>query len=319
MHEERAAIRKQFENAKGEIRYGFTNNYMFIHLLEENLDILKSLICALLHLKDDDSVTVRVLNPIQMSDQIEGKTYIMDIEVLLNNELFVNLEMQVCDLKNYDMRSLQYLCRAFDNLMEGDDYKETRKAIHIGFVDYDHIKKDSEEFYSEYRLKNKKTGTDYTDGFSLRIVRMKRIDRATAEDKEWGIDKWVRLFKAKTWEEIKMIAEKNETQMDAAAVLYGANLDDVKRRHAQAYEDFVRWQKWGEQEKQGLITALDEAKEELNNTKDELSDTKEELNDTKEELSDTKEELNDVKEELEARDKELKKALERIAELEGQV
>ena len=95
-----------------------------------------------------------------------------------------------------------------------------------------------------------------------------------------------------------MIAEKNETQMDAAAVLYGANLDDVKRRHAQAYEDFVRWQKWGEQEKQGLITALDEAKEELN---------------------DTKEELNDVKEELEARDKELKKALERIAELEGQV
>ena len=123
-----------------------------------------------------------------------------------------------------------------------------------------------------------------------------------------------------------MIAEKNETQMDAAAVLYGANLDDVKRRHAQAYEDFVRWQKWGEQEKQGLIMALDEAKEELNNTKDELSDTKEELNDTKEELSDTKEELsdtkeelNDVKEELEARDKELKKALERIAELEGQV
>ena len=312
MHEERAAIRKQFENAKGEIRYGFTNNYMFIHLLEENLDILKSLICALLHLKDDDSVTVRVLNPIQMSDQIEGKTYIMDIEVLLNNELFVNLEMQVCDLKNYDVRSLQYLCRAFDNLMAGDDYIETRKAIHIGFVDYDHIKKDSEEFYSEYRLKNKKTGTDYTDGFSLRIVRMKRIDRATAEDKEWGIDKWVRLFKAKTWEEIKMIAEKNETQMDAAAVLYGANLDDVKRRHAQAYEDFVRWQKWGEQEKQGLITALDEAKEELNNTKDELSDTKEELNDTKEEL-------NDVKEELEARDKELKKALERIAELEGQV
>jgi len=116
-----------------------------------------------------------------------------------------------------------------------------------------------------------------------------------------------------------MIAEKNETQMDAAAVLYGANLDDVKRRHAQAYEDFVRWQKWGEQEKQGLITALDEAKEELNDVKEKLEARDKELIKRDKALEERDKILEERDKILEERDQELKKALERIAELEGQV
>ena len=33
---------------------------------------------------------------------------------------------------------------------------------------------------------------------------------ATKEDKKWHIDEWARLFKATTWEELKMIAEKDK-------------------------------------------------------------------------------------------------------------
>ena len=39
---------------------------------------------------------------------------------------------------------------------------------------------------------------------------------ATKEDNKWHIDEWARLFKATTWEELKMIAEKDQLYSEAA-------------------------------------------------------------------------------------------------------
>ena len=38
-------------NATGKIDYGLTNNYMFRVILQENINVLKALISALLHCK----------------------------------------------------------------------------------------------------------------------------------------------------------------------------------------------------------------------------------------------------------------------------
>ena len=43
---------------------------------------------------------------------------------------------------------------------------------------------------------------------------------ATKEDKKWHIDEWARLFKATTWEELKMIAEKDKVYSEAANSLF---------------------------------------------------------------------------------------------------
>jgi len=39
-------------------------------------------------------------------------------------------------------------------------------------------------------------------------VNLKRIDLADEDDKKYGLDRWCKLFKAETWENMKMIAEK---------------------------------------------------------------------------------------------------------------
>ena len=41
------------------------------------------------------------------------------------------------------------------------------------------------------------------------MVDSSKTDLATEEDKAWEIDHRARLFKAKTWEELKMIADKD--------------------------------------------------------------------------------------------------------------
>ncbi len=45
--------------------------------------------------------------------------YILDVDVLLNNNTLLNLEMQVVNEHNWTDRSLAHLCRSFDQLYHG--------------------------------------------------------------------------------------------------------------------------------------------------------------------------------------------------------
>ena len=50
---------------------------------------------------------------------------------------------------------------------------------------------------------------------------------ATAEDMSNHIDTWARLFKATTWEEIKMITKDNPSLNSTAESIYLSNTDFV--------------------------------------------------------------------------------------------
>ena len=63
---------------------------------------------------------------------------------------------------------------------------------------------------------------------------------ATEEDKTYQIDYWARLFKAKTWEEIKMLAEKSEYLQEAAQSVFVANADEIVRQKCLAREEAER-------------------------------------------------------------------------------
>ena len=51
------------------------------------------------------------------------------------------------------------------------------------------------------------------------MVDLTQIHLATKEDKQYQIDYWASLFKSRTWEEIKMIAEKNEYMEEASKTI----------------------------------------------------------------------------------------------------
>jgi hypothetical protein len=48
-------------------------------------------------------------------------------------------------------------------------------------------------------MRNNKNGYLYTDRFNPIVVEFTHEEAATDEDIAYGIDKWVHLFKAKTW------------------------------------------------------------------------------------------------------------------------
>ncbi len=208
-----------FTSATGKIQYGFTNDYMFRAVLQENKTVLKALICSLLHLKSDEVLSVEITNPIEIGKTIDAKKFILDIHVLLNNNTALNLEMQIRDRGNWTERSLSYLCRTFDNLNPGEEYKDVTPAIHIGILNYTPFP-NFPEFYSTYKMMNVKNHHLYSRKFTLGMINLTQIELATNEDKAWQVDCWARLFKATTWEELRMIAQKNNALQQAAETLY---------------------------------------------------------------------------------------------------
>ena len=218
-----------FMEATGVIQYNMTNDYMFRYILQKNKKVLKGLICSLLHLQPEQIKNVEITNPIDLSEEINGKDFILDIDVLLNDNTQINLEMQVENKHNWPDRSLAYLCRSFDQLYRGQEYEEALPVIHIGFLDYT-LFPDVPEFYAKNMLMNVKNHWIYNDKFTLSVVDLSRIELATEEDKAYHIDYWARLFKAKTWEDIKMLAEKNEYLQEAALSVYMANAEKCRAR-----------------------------------------------------------------------------------------
>lgn len=98
------------KEATGVIAYNMTNNYMFRFILQKNEKVLKGLICSLLHLKPEQIKKIEILNPINLAGDVTGKEFILDINILLNDDTQINLEMQNENEHNWTERSLSYLC-----------------------------------------------------------------------------------------------------------------------------------------------------------------------------------------------------------------
>jgi predicted transposase/invertase (TIGR01784 family) len=236
-----AALSQALRNAAGPIRYTLTNDYMFRAFLQKNQHVLKQLICSLLHLDLNAVKSLRITNPIQLGKTIDNKDFVLDINIRMNNNTFINLEMQVNNEYNWPERSLSYLCRSFDQLRTSEKYANAGPAIHIGFLDFTPFP-EHPEFYASYKLLNVKTHHLYTSKFVLNVVSLKHIDLATDEDKQFGIDRWARLFKSTTWEDIKMLAKNEPIFQDAAETLYDLNADETIRAQCRAREDYNRQQ-----------------------------------------------------------------------------
>ena len=232
-------ISEKLQTATGKIDYQMTNDYMFHAALQKNPKVLKSLVCSLLRLHPQEIRSIQIINPIILGEAVDEKTFILDINIVLNDNTLINLEMQVENLYNWEERSLSYLCRTFDQLQKGEEYSSAKPVIHISFLDFTPFP-EYPEFYASYKFMNEKNHHIYSDKLTLRVVDLRQIELATAEDQASGLEHWARLFKASTWEEIRMIAKKDENLLEATETLYTLNADELVRRQCEARADYYR-------------------------------------------------------------------------------
>lgn len=230
---------KTFKDATGKIDYTLMNDCMFHIVMQSNEKVLKGLVCALLHLEPEEVKSVTILNPLELGEEIRNKDFILDIKALLNSKAIINIELQVRAQGFWNDRSLAYLCRIFDNLEKGEDYLDVRPAYHIGILDFTPFP-DYPEFYAVNKMMNVQNHYIYNDKFTLNVLDLNQNHLATDEDKQWKLDYWARLFKSTTWEELKMLAQQNDTFMETCETIFQKNQDRNVRYWCEAREEAER-------------------------------------------------------------------------------
>lgn len=223
----------------GKIDYPLMNDYMFRSVMQSNERVLKGLLCSLLHLTPDDIHSTEILNPIELGATIEQKDFHLDIKILMNNNTVMNLEMQLNNEYNWPERSLVYLCRLFDGLNVGEDYKYVKPAFQIGILNFT-LFPNCPEFFSTYQMMNVAKYQKYSDKFTIHVLDLTQIHLATEEDKRFHLDGWAKLFKALTWEDFKMIASDNKSMQEAGETLFTLNRDNRIRYQCETRERYRR-------------------------------------------------------------------------------
>ena len=233
----------ELERATGEIEYNMTNDYMFRALFQKNNRALKGLLSSLLHMQPDEILSVEITNPIVIGEAIQDKEFRLDIKAMLNGYQQINLEMQVVNRHDWPERSIGYLSRMYNNLQKGDQYIDTKPAIHVGILNFSPFE-EQPIFYSRNLLMDVVQHRIYSSKFAVNVLDLSHIELATQEDKNWDLDFWARLFKAKTWEEMKMIAKDNEYFTEASNTLCDLYADFNVRERCRDREDYELEQKY---------------------------------------------------------------------------
>ena len=223
----------------GKLPYTLTNDFFFKAFLERNESALRGLLCALLSMKPEEIVSVTITNPIQPGDSVDDKNMILDVRVLLNNQEIINLEMQVINLYNWPERSLSYLCRMFDQLKRGEDYKVAKKTIHISITNFT-PENFPEILYSNYYLYNPKTMHKYSDKFGIYMLQLNQLGNPEDEKNMPDVYYWAQLFKASTWEEIQMLADKNQAIQESIVTIQELTADEKMQMQMEARERYRR-------------------------------------------------------------------------------
>ena len=224
----------------GALGFKMCNDYLFRMLLQEDPDTLKAIIASFMHVSIDEIEQVTVINPIVPGESVDDKEIRLDINVIMNMKKPINIEMQAYNHTGWIERSVLYACRGFDTLTHGDKYTDNMGFWQISFCDFC-IFKEHPAFYRSFVL----TSTDnehiqYSDKLMLSNVDLTNIELADEEDIRYGLVDWARLFKAESWEELKMLAENNQTIDKAVSSVWQMTEDERIRDRMQRREDGER-------------------------------------------------------------------------------
>ncbi|MCR5197015.1 MAG: Rpn family recombination-promoting nuclease/putative transposase [Pseudobutyrivibrio sp.] len=261
----------------GNLIIPMTNDYLFKALLQENEHVLRGLLCSLLHLRADEIDSTEITNSIVLGESFTEKTFMLDVIINLNNNKIINLEMQVINNKNWPERSLAYLGREFSKIQRGNQYGNVTPVHQIGILNYT-LFEECPTFYSTYMMQDTHSHHIYSDKFAISVLNLNQIERATDEDKSYKIDYWARLFNAKTWEDLNMLAKENPLMAEAADTFRklteeDAILDACYRRDLQlAYEASV------ERKLATQAAELKEKSETISQLTNEIAELKRQLN-----------------------------------------
>ena len=198
------------------LEHPMTGDLLFKMYFVQYPDLLKNLISEVLGIKIEDMKEFTITNPEIPPDIIGKKFCVLDINLKVNGQL-INLEVQVNVNEDFVVRTVYYWARLFSStLPKGGNYKDLPRVVIISILDSPSFK--SNDYHSEYLLIEKTNHTVLTDKIDLLYFELSKIKSAI--DKTNNLELWLRLFYAKTEEDLNKIEELEVPIMKEAVSAY---------------------------------------------------------------------------------------------------
>ncbi len=260
-------------DATGPIAVTLRNDMMFHRAMQGSNNALKGLVCALKGLDPDTVSEVVLTNTIDYSEYAH-KEIILDVKVLLNNNEILDIELQLYEDRNWERRSLLYLCRSFDSIGESEDYSQLKPTSLIAIMD-NPLFPEMPEFYSRYQLLNLRNHSAYSTLLNVNVLYLNQTDLATEEDINNNLVYWAELFKAKTWENLKDLCAYRPEFKEVVNIMYNVNVQDSERTLYEAHQRYlleVRSAQADREEYENMKRNVEELKQQLAKREKQLLD-----------------------------------------------
>ena len=213
--------------------YKPTNDYVFSRIFgyERNWELLKDLLEAILpniNIKEIELVKQYTLD----KETIENRGAVLDVLAVLNDDTYVNIEMQVDDYKNTIERSIFHDSGLYhESLNKKDNFKKAKRVIGIWILAYNIFEEGS--FHEIARLKRDYENILLTDKMEFHYIQLPKFKEKCKRVSN-KLEQWLTFIINEDVEEIKMI--DNEFVQKAEDELEYINSDEEERMRARFRE-----------------------------------------------------------------------------------
>ena len=194
---------------------------------------------AVLKLNPKEIKDTKILNTNLRKMHKDDKQGILDVRILMNNDVEIDIEIQLSELKVWADRSLFYLSKMYvEQIEEGQQYDVFKRCVSISILDFT-LFHDTDEFYSCFHLREDTRHTLYTDKMEFHVLELSKLPKELKEDTS-DILLWAKFISAEREEEFDMLATKNPYIKSAYEQLQVISQDKQKRLEYEAREKAIR-------------------------------------------------------------------------------
>ena len=213
--------------------YKPTNDYVFSRIFgyKRNWELLKDLIEAIL--PDIKIKKIELVKQYSLDKEtIENRGAVLDVLAILNDDTYVNIEMQVDDYKNTIERSIFHDSGLYhESLVKKENFKKAKRVIGIWILAYNIFEEGT--FHEIARLKRDYENMLLTDKMELHYIQLPKFKEKCKRISN-KLEQWLTFIVNDDMEAIKMI--DNEFVQKAEDELEYINSDEEERMRAKFRE-----------------------------------------------------------------------------------
>ena len=171
-----------------------------------------------------------------LSDTLDKKTGILDLQIDVNNTEKVDVEVQLVERSNLPERLLFYFSKLYlKGIGKGEDYRIAKRVVLIAIIDYNlKIEIEDKKMETIWQIVEKNhPKTILTNKFEIHILELEKVKEEYKKNKENKKAQWLLFLDDPETKEVKEIMEKNEDVKEAVIEVRKLSQDEKLQREAE--------------------------------------------------------------------------------------